>query len=256
MLEPAPGSAAERAEATRTPLRRDERLLLRRLGAAVLSARHEVGRPPAALRRATAGVRAEQHVLPAAQARPDRGLAGGDAGRLPVRREGPARRQHGGPRRRPGRHARLAPAAVSRLRERLGWVLFRVPANVRRDDDRLAALLGGVAGRPPAHPRGPGSRRGRSTRSSTVSPGSGRRGARPTSTMATSPTIRLLAPWLYLRLRRTSYDGRRPRRLGRPARAVPRRGHDAYVFFRHDATGESACLGASRSPSGSGSAVG
>ena len=48
--------------------------------------------------------------------------------------------------------------------ERLGTVLFRIPDNVQRDDERLAGAARGLAARPAADPRVRGSVAGRSTR--------------------------------------------------------------------------------------------
>jgi uncharacterized protein YecE (DUF72 family) len=121
--------------------------------------------------------------------------------------------------------------------ERLGTVLFRVPDTMRRDDDRLAALLG-------AWPRDlpltlefvdP------SWAADEVVGAATEAGAAICATESPDdpdpPTLRRTAPFLYLRLRRHDYL---PAELDAWAsRLEPflAAGDDAYVFFRHDETG-------------------
>jgi uncharacterized protein YecE (DUF72 family) len=123
--------------------------------------------------------------------------------------------------------------------ERLGSVLFRIPAGVRRDDARLAAVL-------EAWPRDlpltvecqDPSWAIDETFALLRAAGAGwcttdLDGADP-------PPIRLVAPWLYLRLRRAAYSAAELDVWA--ARLVPflDAGHDAFVFFRHDDDGTSA----------------
>jgi uncharacterized protein YecE (DUF72 family) len=121
--------------------------------------------------------------------------------------------------------------------ERLGTVLFRVPDTMRRDDDRLAALL---AAWPPAVPltlefSDP------SWQADAVTAAASEAGAAVCATESpddvTPPTLRRTAPFLYLRLRRHDYT---PAELDAwAARLDPflAAGDDAFVFFRHDETG-------------------
>jgi len=124
--------------------------------------------------------------------------------------------------------------------ERLGSVLFRIPGEVRRDDDRLAAILA-------AWPRDlpltiecqdPSWRvdetfdllRARGAAWCTTE----------TDEDGEPPPIDVVGRWLYLRLRRPTYT---TDELGAwAARLTPflAAGQDAYVFFRHDADGISA----------------
>ena len=123
--------------------------------------------------------------------------------------------------------------------ERLGSVLFRIPANVRRDDARLAALLAAWPADVPltVEAQDP---------SWAVDETFAALRAAGAAWCVTDldegdePTIRLLAPWLYLRLRRTSYDDASLDAWADRLEPFVAAGHDAFVFFRHDGTGESA----------------
>ena len=126
--------------------------------------------------------------------------------------------------------------------ERLGTVLFRVPGDVRRDDDRLRGFL---AAWPADLPltiefQDPSwlddevleaLREHEATLCATeleADPG--------------PPALHLTGRFLYLRLRRDTYAASQ---LGAwAARLLPflEAGHDAYVFFKHDATGRAALL--------------
>ena len=123
---------------------------------------------------------------------------------------------------------------------RLGTVLFRVPANIGRNDDQLGTLLEAwpldlpltVEFQDP------------SWQVDETFSALARIGAVLCATdldeLEESPTIRRTGNFLYLRLRRTSYS---PAELaGWAARLEPflAAGDDAFVFFRHDATGASA----------------
>jgi uncharacterized protein YecE (DUF72 family) len=123
--------------------------------------------------------------------------------------------------------------------ERLGSVLFRVPAEIERDEGRLERLLAAWPRDVPLtfefqHP---------SWVWDDVLALLSSVGAALCATDlddAEAPTIRLTAPFLYLRLRRASYS---PGDLGAWAdRIAPflDAGHDVFAFFRHDETGESA----------------
>jgi len=54
------------------------------------------------------------------------------------------------------------------------------------------------------------------------------------------PTVRLTAPFLYLRLRRASYSPADLAAWADRIRPFLDAGHDVFAFFRHDETGESA----------------
>ncbi len=124
--------------------------------------------------------------------------------------------------------------------ERLGTVLFRVPEEIERDDARLAALLKRWPPEIPLtlefqHP---------SWHVDETFQAMAEVGAVLCATdldeLPEPPTIRRTGRFLYLRLRRTAYD--EAGLAGWAARIEPflAAGDDAFVFFRHDATGESA----------------
>jgi uncharacterized protein YecE (DUF72 family) len=147
--------------------------------------------------------------------------------------------------------------------ERLGAVLFRVPAEIRRDgpwvnrdpavaDARLAALLG-------AWPRSiplvvelqsptwhvdetfAALRAAGAVLCTTELPAEGDEGAsRDPATGAAgseSPTIRRTGPFLYLRLRLHDYDDVALDAWAARIEPFLAAGDDAYVFFRHDPVG-------------------
>ena len=127
--------------------------------------------------------------------------------------------------------------------EKLGCVLFRVPAEVTRDDDRLAALL---AAWPTDLPltvecRDP------SWAVDEVFDLLSRAGVAWCATDLDAdpvpPTLRLTAPWLYVRLRREGYADADLEAWA--DRLVPflDAGRDAYVVFRHDDDGTSPLRG-------------
>jgi uncharacterized protein YecE (DUF72 family) len=135
------------------------------------------------------------------------------------------------------------PAAVRWLTEdlgalgdRLGAVLFRVPETVERDDGRLAALL---AAWPPAiplvlelqHPSWHVDETFEALRSASAVLCATELDDRP------PPDLRITGPFLYLRLRRQTYDQAWIEAWA--ARLAPflAGGLDAFVFFRHDETG-------------------
>jgi uncharacterized protein YecE (DUF72 family) len=124
--------------------------------------------------------------------------------------------------------------------ERLGSVLFRIPGDIVRDDERLAALLR-------AWPRDlplPVDCQDPSWHVDEVLDLLRGAGAAWCLTEldehAEPPPIHLTGPHLYLRLRRTAYEPDEVEAWA--ARLAPflAAGHDAFVFFRHDETGASA----------------
>lgn len=126
---------------------------------------------------------------------------------------------------------------------KLGCVLFRVPAEVSRDDERLAALLAAWPADLPLtlECRDP------SWAVDEVFEMLRAAGAAWCSTDLDDdpgpPTLRLTAPWLYIRLRRTGYD--EADLAAWADRLVPflDAGRDAYVVFRHDEDGTSPLRG-------------
>jgi len=126
--------------------------------------------------------------------------------------------------------------------ERLGSVLFRVPANVRRAPDgvgdaRLAGLLREWPGTVPLalefqHESWHVDETFDAVR---VAGASLVTTELPEDTEP--PTIRVTGPFLYLRLRRHDYDAAELKAWAERLRPFLDAGHDAYVFFRHDETG-------------------
>ncbi|HTC86270.1 MAG TPA: DUF72 domain-containing protein [Candidatus Acidoferrum sp.] len=123
--------------------------------------------------------------------------------------------------------------------ERLGSVLFRIPANVGRDDEKLAAMLA-------AWPRDMPLTIEAQDPSWAVDEVFDVLRSAGASWCATdldgqdAPDLRLIAPWLYLRLRRTTYDQAELEAWAARLGPFLDAGHDAFVFFRHDEDGASA----------------
>jgi uncharacterized protein YecE (DUF72 family) len=126
--------------------------------------------------------------------------------------------------------------------DRLGTVLYRVPADVHRSDERLDALLSAW---PPDVPltlefQDP------SWHVDEVIDRLREHGAAMCATdldeLTEPTTLRLTASFLYLRLRRTDYDAMAIDEWA--ARVAPflDAGRDVYAFFRHDATGNATRL--------------
>jgi uncharacterized protein YecE (DUF72 family) len=124
--------------------------------------------------------------------------------------------------------------------ERLGTVLYRVPENVARNDDQLAALL-------EAWPRDVPLTMEFQDPSWMVDEVLDALRAHGATICATDlddapepPSLHLTGPFLYVRLRRTDYA---PAEIDAwAARFVPflDAGRDVFAFFRHDETGEGA----------------
>ncbi len=126
--------------------------------------------------------------------------------------------------------------------ERLGAVLFRVPANVRRPPDgagdaRLAALL-------EAWPRSVPLALEFQHESWHVDETFDALRAAGATLVTTElpedeqpPAMRVTGPFLYLRLRRHDYDTAELAAWAERLRPFLDAGHDAYVFFRHDESG-------------------
>ncbi|HEY6570455.1 MAG TPA: DUF72 domain-containing protein [Candidatus Limnocylindrales bacterium] len=124
--------------------------------------------------------------------------------------------------------------------ERLGAVLFRVPGEVKRQDEKLAGLLGAWPAAIPLvleaqHESWHVDETFEALRSAGVV-----LCTTDLDELDTPPDIRRTGPFLYLRLRRTAYDDDALDAWAR--RLVPflDDGLDAYVLFRHDEDGTSA----------------
>ena len=107
--------------------------------------------------------------------------------------------------------------------ERLGAVLFRIPEQLPRNDTELAGLL---AAWPRDLPLVTEFQHASWHVDETFEPLRAAGAVLCTTDLDDldePPPIRRTGPFLYLRLRRTALHGRRPRRVGRPARPIPRR---------------------------------
>jgi uncharacterized protein YecE (DUF72 family) len=123
---------------------------------------------------------------------------------------------------------------------RLGAVLFRIPSEIGRDDDRLAGLL---AAWPASMPLVIEAQHPSWDRDETFAALRAARAVLCTTdhdALETPPDIRRTGPFLYLRLRRSAYDEADLDAWAR--RLVPflDDGLDAFVIFRHDEDGASA----------------
>jgi uncharacterized protein YecE (DUF72 family) len=126
--------------------------------------------------------------------------------------------------------------------ERLGTVLYRVPADVKRNDDRLAALLDAWPGDIPLTMEF----QDPSWLVDEVLRPLADNGVALCATDLDDdlepPTLRVTAPFLYVRLRRTTYDAASLSAWA--ARVAPflEAGHDVFAFFKHDETGDATRL--------------
>ena len=204
---------------------RDERLRLRRLVAAVLPARPPLGRPAPPLRLAPARVRAQQHVLRAPQGGPDPRLDGRRARATSGSSSRPSAARASGRSTATTRPARVAwlTEFLPAFGERLGAVLFRVGTRATRNDERLAGLLEAWPRAIPLvleaqHPSWHVDETFAALRAA---------GAVLCTTdldeLEETPDIRRTGPFLYLRLRRTTYTDDELDGVGAPPRPVPRR---------------------------------
>jgi uncharacterized protein YecE (DUF72 family) len=123
--------------------------------------------------------------------------------------------------------------------ERLGCMLFRVPANVRRDDARLGALL---AAWPADLPVALEFKHASWHADEVFELLRGRRVTLCATDLddGAPPDLRLTGRFIYLRLRRASYTD--AELAAWSDRLVPflDDGRDCYVFLRHDESGQSA----------------
>jgi uncharacterized protein YecE (DUF72 family) len=126
--------------------------------------------------------------------------------------------------------------------ERLGTVLFRVPEGVRRDDDKLAAMLAEWPADIPLTMEF-------QEPSWHVDETFAALAAHGAALCATDlpddpepPTLRRTAPFLYVRLRRHDYDDGELAAWAARLEPFLQAGDDAFVFFRHDEVGRGAEL--------------
>jgi uncharacterized protein YecE (DUF72 family) len=126
--------------------------------------------------------------------------------------------------------------ALPVLGDRLGTVLFRVPEPVLRDDERLAALLAAWPLSVPLtvelqHPSWHVDETFAALRSIGATLCATELDEMP------APDLRLTGSFLYVRLRRATYEP--PAIDAWAARLAPflAAGHDVYAFFRHDTDG-------------------
>ena len=126
--------------------------------------------------------------------------------------------------------------------ERLGTVLFRVPDGVRRDDDRLAALLAAwPADLPLTMEFQDASWHVDETFAALRAAGA----ALCTTELPDDegpPTIRRTGSFLYLRLRRNDYSEAELAAWAARLQPFLEAGDDVYTFFRHDEVGRGAEL--------------
>jgi len=139
----------------------------------------------------------------------------------------------------PGESVPWLTATLPEFGERLGAVLFRVPGEVQRQDERLAAML---AAWPPSIPLVLEAQHASWHVDETFAALRGSGAVLCTTDLdgLDVPDIRRTGPFLYLRLRRAAYD--EPALDAWARRLVPflDDGLSAYVLFRHDVDGTSA----------------
>jgi uncharacterized protein YecE (DUF72 family) len=126
---------------------------------------------------------------------------------------------------------------IARFGARLGSVLFRVPGDVHRNDEQLAALLGIWPRSMPLTLEFQDPSWHVDETFAALAAAGAAVCATDLDELVTPPDLRLTGPFLYLRLRRTTYT---PTELDAWAeRLAPflEAGVDAFVFFRHDEAG-------------------
>jgi uncharacterized protein YecE (DUF72 family) len=142
----------------------------------------------------------------------------------------------------PGESVPWLTKPLRRFGDRLGTVLFRVPDNVRRDDERLAGLLAAwPSDLPLALEFHEPSWHVDETFAALAAAGA----ALVTTDLpdeAEPPTIRRTGPFLYLRLRRPDYTPAELREWLDRLEPFAADGVDALVYFRHDEVGRGAEL--------------
>ena len=129
---------------------------------------------------------------------------------------------------------------VARLGGRLGAMLFRVPSEVARNDERLAGVLGAWPTGVPLVVEAQNATWHVDETFAALRAAGAVLCTTDLDEQGVAPDIRRTGPFLYLRLRRASYDDKALNAWAR--RLVPflDDGMDAYVMFRHDDDGTSA----------------
>src|ERR1019366_7908496 len=118
-----------------------ERIQLRRLGRHILPGGSPRERTPELLRDEASRGRAQQHLLPDAEARASRGLGGAGAGNVSVRAQGLAAHHAHQAAQGHVRGGALPHRVGPAPRGRLGPILFGLPPNLKKDVPRLVAFL-------------------------------------------------------------------------------------------------------------------
>ena len=129
-----------------------------------------------------------------------------------------------------------------RFGERLGTVLFRVPDNVRRDDERLAAMLAAWPRELPLTVEFADPSWDADETTALLHEAGAVLCATESPDDAMPPTLRRTGRFLYLRLRRHDYTTDELETWADRLRPFLGAGDDAFVFFRHDETGRGAEL--------------
>ncbi len=124
-----------------------------------------------------------------------------------------------------------------RFGDRLGTVLFRVPDTMRRDDDRLAAMLAAWPRDLPLTVEANDPSWAADETVALLRDASAVLCATEGPDDPDPPTLRRTGPFLYLRLRRHDYTDVELRAWRDRLEPFLAAGDDAYVFFRHDETG-------------------
>ena len=126
--------------------------------------------------------------------------------------------------------------------QRLGTVLFRVPEGVRRDDDRLAAMLAVWPGDIPLTMEFQDASWHVDETFRALENIHAALCATELPEDAEPPTVRRTAGFLYLRLRRHDYDAAAIDAWAARIEPFLANGDDVYAFFRHDEVGRGAEL--------------
>jgi len=129
---------------------------------------------------------------------------------------------------------------LRRFGERLGTVLFRIPEDIERDDARLAALLAQWPRDIPLTMEFQHASWHVDETFAAIAAAGAVLCATDLDDLAEPPTIRRTGRFLYLRLRRTGYGEAELEDWAARLEPFLAAGDDAFVFFRHDADGESA----------------
>lgn len=131
---------------------------------------------------------------------------------------------------------------IRRFGERLGTVLFRIPDNVRRNDDRLAAMLEAWPADLPVTVEFTDPTWDTDETIALLRDAGAVLCATEGPDDEGPPTLRRTGPFLYLRLRRHEYTPAELATWRDRVEPFLAAGDDAFVFFRHDESGRGAEL--------------